>query len=207
MQKLRNAFFKFLNILDRVSYCLLLFMAFGIILDFDFFSINADNYDNGIKIAYKFMRYYSLLLATLILLFLLKTKYCKVVYIESGVWIVLCLFIPYMLHQLPSIIQMYKDNKFVYIEWLLYANLLLLLVISMSNIRKGKVCLFLLGVLGLSHIYFIPEYEEITALQSCAEGKCEQAVKMEIVKIDNGNIIYISKRDNSTYLKEEYEQK
>jgi len=205
MQKLHNVFLNLLNILDKVSYWLLFFIAFGIILNFDIFSINVDNYDDGIKIAYKFMRYYSLLLAMLILLFLLKAKYRKVVYIESWVWIFLCLFIPYMLHQLPSIIQMYKDDKFVYIEWLFYANLLILLVISMSNIRKGKAFVFLLGLLGLSHIYFIPEYEEITALQSCAEGKCEQAVKMGIIKIDKDNITYISKRDNGTYLKEKYE--
>ena len=67
----------------------------------------------------------------------------------------------------------------------------------MSNIRKGKIFLFLLGILGLSHIYLIPEFEKITALESCAEGKCEQAVKMGIVKIENNNIIYISKHDNS----------
>ena len=207
MQKRHNVFLNLLNILDKVSYWLLFFIAFGIILNFDFFSINIDNYDDGIKIAYKYMRYYSLFLATLILLFLLKAKYHKVIYIECGLWIVLCLFIPYMLHQLPSIIQMYNDDKFVYIEWLFYANLLILLVISMSNIRKGKSFLFLLGLLGLSHIYFIPEYEEITALQSCAEGKCEQAVKMGVVKIDNDNIIYISKRNNSTYHKAKYEQK
>ena len=54
----------------------------------------------------------------------------------------------------------------------------------------GKVFLFFLGALGLSHIYFIPEYEEIIALQSCAEGKCEQAVEMGIIKIDNDNIYF-----------------
>ena len=205
MQKLHNVFLNLLNILDKVSYCLLFFTAFGIVLNFDFFSINTDNYDYGIKIAYKFMRYYSSLLAILILLFLLKAKYHKVIYIEGVLWIFLCLFIPYMLHQIPSVVQMYNDSRFVYIEWLFYANLFLLLVISMSNIPKGKAFLFLLGMLGLSHIYFIPEYEEIVALQSCAEGKCEQAVKMGIIKIDKDNIIYVSKRDNSTHLKVKYE--
>ena len=138
-------------------------------------------------------------------MFLLKAKYHKVIYIEGVLWIFLCLFIPYMLHQIPSVVQMYNDSRFVYIEWLFYANLFLLLVISMSNIPKGKAFLFLLGMLGLSHIYFIPEYEEIVALQSCAEGKCEQAVKMGIIKIDKDNIIYVSKRDNSTHLKVKYE--
>lgn len=197
MQKSHDVFFDLLNIIDKVSYCLLLFAALGTILNFNFFSINVDNYGDEIKIAHKFMRYYSLLLATLILLFLLKVKYHKAVYIECGGWAFLCLFIPYILHQLPSIAQMYNNNDFVYIEWLFYANLLFLLIISMSNIRKGKIFLFLLGILGLSHIYLIPEFEKITALESCAEGKCEQAVKMGIVKIENNNIIYISKHDNS----------
>ena len=194
MQKLRNAFFNLLNILDKISYGLLFFAAFGILLNFDFFSINVDNYDDGIKIAYKFMRYYSLLLAILIFLFLLKARYRKVVYIESGLWIFLCWFIPYMLNQLPSFKQIQNNTELAHIKYIFCANLFFLFVISMSCIRKGKAFLFLLGVLGLSHIYFIPEYEEITALQSCAEGKCEQAVRMGMIKIDNNNIIYIPKK-------------
>ena len=88
------------------------------------------------------------------------------------------------------------DNlRIINIEHLFYISLLLLSAVSMLKITKGKVLLFFLCFLALSHMYSIPEFEEITALKSCNEGKCEQAVKMGIVKIANNRIIYISKKD------------
>ena len=86
------------------------------------------------------------------------------------------------------------DNlKIINIEHLFYASLLLLSAISMLKITKGKILLFFLCFLSLSHVYFIPEFEEITAWESCNEGKCEQALKMGIVKIENDVVVYIPK--------------
>ncbi|MBQ8481969.1 MAG: hypothetical protein IJ532_05495 [Alphaproteobacteria bacterium] len=88
------------------------------------------------------------------------------------------------------------DNlKIINIEHWFYISLILLSATSMLNIKKGKVLLFFLCFLSLSHIYFIPEFEEITALESCNEGKCEQALKIGIVKIDNDRIIYVPRKD------------
>ena len=41
----------------------------------------------------------------------------------------------------------------------------------------------------------MPEFKEITALESCNEGKCEQAINMGIVKIENGIVVYIPKKE------------
>ena len=88
------------------------------------------------------------------------------------------------------------DNlQIINIEHLFYISLLLLSAASMLKIAKGRALLFFLCLLSLSHIYFIPEFEEITALESCNEGKCEQATKMGIVKIDNNKIVYIPRKD------------
>lgn len=202
MQKLRRIFFNLLNIFDKVSYCILFFAAFCTILNFDFFSINFDDYSDEIKNAHTLLRCYSILLATLILLFLLKFKYQKFVYVEGVVWGVIYLFVAYMFYHLPSVTQMYNyDSELTHTVNLFCINLLFLLIVSMFNIGKGKIFLFLLLILGLSRIHNIPEYEKITALESCAEGKCEQAIEMGIVRIDNNRIIYIQKNDNKTYLK------
>ncbi len=196
MQKLRYIFLNLLNIFDKVSYYILFFVAFCTILNLNLFSINPDDYSDEIKNAYKLLRYYSVLLATSTLLFLLKFKYQKLVYIEEVAWGILCLFVPYMLYHLPSVARMYNNDLELTSNINLFCiNLLFLPVVSMSSIGKGKKILFLLVVLGLSHIHNIPEFEKITALESCAEGKCEQAIKMGVVKIDN-NVIYIPKNDN-----------
>ncbi len=199
MQKLRYIFLNLLNVFDKFSYYILFFAIFCTILNFNFFSINPDDYDNEINNAYKFLRLYSVILATITLLFLLKFKYRKLVYIEGIMWGLLCLFIPYMLNHLPSVVRMYNnDPQLTYTINVFCINLLFLLVISMSSIGKGKKFLFLLAALGLSRIHNIPEYEKITALESCAEGKCETAIEMGIVKIDNNRIVYISQNDNNT---------
>lgn len=87
------------------------------------------------------------------------------------------------------------DLKIINIEHLFYISLLLLSAISMLKITKAKVLLFFLCFLTLSHIYFLPEFEEITALESCNEGKCAQALKMGIVKIENDVVVYIPKNE------------
>lgn len=110
-------------------------------------------------------------------------------------WLLWWLFVAFcVLHYVYMVFNM--DNlQIINIEHLFYISLLLLAAASMLNIEKGKVLLFFLCFLSLSHIYFIPEFKEITALESCNEGKCEQAIKMGIVKIKNGIIEYIPKKE------------
>lgn len=106
-----------------------------------------------------------------------------------GAFVVFC-----VLHYIYMIFNVGNLN-IINIEHLFYISLLFLSAVSMLNIKKGKILLFFLCLLSLSHIYFIPEFEEITALESCNEGRCVQAVKMGIVKISNDKIVYISKKD------------
>lgn len=87
------------------------------------------------------------------------------------------------------------DLTIINIEHLFYVSLLLLSAVSMLNITRGKRLLFFLCLLSLSHVYFIPEFEEITALESCSEGKCEQAIKEGIVKIEGNRIVYIPQKE------------
>lgn len=110
-------------------------------------------------------------------------------------WLLWCLFASFcVLHYVYMFFN--NDNlKIINIEHLFYISLLLLSAISMLKITKGKILLFFLCCLSLSHIYFIPEFEEITALENCSEGKCEQAIKMGIIKIENDVVVYIPKKE------------
>ena len=89
----------------------------------------------------------------------------------------------------------FENIRIINIEHIFYLSLLGLAAISMSNLHKGKAFLYLICLLTLSHIYFLPEFEEIIALESCNEGKCEPALKMGIVKIENGRTAYIPEKE------------
>ena len=112
MHKLQHYFFCGLNILDKIACCLLFFAIPGLIFNFDFFDLNFDNYDDRIKAAHLFVRYYSLFAAVLVSLFLLKLKYSKISYIEATLWILLFLLIPCAFHQIPSVAQTYDNIAF-----------------------------------------------------------------------------------------------
>ena len=88
MRKLQHFFSVCLNLMDKVAYCVLFFFVSGILLNFDFFSININQYDNEIITSYNCLRYLFLSIAILTLLFLLKKKYSKITYIEMILWLV-----------------------------------------------------------------------------------------------------------------------
>ncbi len=198
MPKVQHYFLVLLNIADKISYGLLLFIAIGTVFNLNLFSINADNYDEEIRLAYNSSRYLFLYLAILIFLFLIKQKYRQIKYVEAALWIGFCFVAPYLLHQIPSVAQVrdnaaYSDESFniIRIEYTFYVVLLLLAAVSVWYKGKGKYVLFLLCFLQLSRIYLIPEFKEITALESCGEGKCVQAVNMGIMKPENDHYVYI----------------
>ena len=83
-----------------------------------------------------------------------------------------------------------NDMRIVNIEYTFYAYLLLLSAVSMMNIKYGQVFFYFIAVLLLSHIYVIPELEETIALESCNEGKCEQAQQIGVVNIENNEVVY-----------------
>ena len=89
----------------------------------------------------------------------------------------------------------YDDLRIINIEHIFYLCVLFLSAVSILNFSIGKNFLYLICFLFLSHIYLIPEMEEITILESCNEGKCEQAINQGMVKIDNHTIIYIPKNE------------
>lgn len=109
MLKLQHFFSVFLNLMDKVTYCVLFFFVGGILLNFDFFAININQYDTEIITSYNCLRYLFLSIAILTLLFLLKKKYSKITYIEMVLWLILFVSAPYLFHQIPSISQAY-DN-------------------------------------------------------------------------------------------------
>ena len=112
MRKLQHFFSVCLNLMDKVAYCILFFFVSGILLNFDFFSININQYDNEIIISYNCLRYLFLSIAILTLLFLLKKKYSKITYIEMILWLVFFVLAPYLFHQIPSLSQAYNNTTY-----------------------------------------------------------------------------------------------
>lgn len=108
------------------------------------------------------------------------------------IWIITA--IAFALHY-ASVIFHYNDLKIMNIEHQFYLILLCLAVISMLNIRKGKVFLFLGAFSFLSCVYLLPELDEINALNDCYDGNCTYALKMNIVKIENDRFVYIPKAE------------
>ena len=100
----------------------------------------------------------------------------------------------YILHYMYAFFNS-NTPTIINIEHSFYILLALLSAISMLNIFKGKTLLYFLCIMCLSCLYGLPEFEEITALESCYDGQCEPAENMGIVKIDNGKINYISAKD------------
>lgn len=109
MYKLQHFFSVCLNVIDKISYCILFCVIGGILLNLDFFAIDINQYDSEIITSYKCLRYLFLSIAILTLLFLLKKKYSIIIYIETISWLVLFVLAPYLFHQIPSVSQTY-DN-------------------------------------------------------------------------------------------------
>lgn len=190
MPDLKNYLSVTLSVADKISYVLLFFIASGMGLNLDFFAINPDDYDYEIKVAYNCWRHLSLFLAVLLYIFLLKKKHPKILYIEVILWIVFIFYLPYSLFQIPSLTHVH-DQGVPDIVYFLCSSWLLLPAVSLLYKKPGQYVLFLLCLIPFSNIYLLPEFKEITALESCSEGKCEQAIKMGIIKLENDEIIYI----------------
>lgn len=88
------------------------------------------------------------------------------------------------------------DIKLIKIEHFFYLNILCLSAISMSNLKYGKSLLFLLCCLSLGWLFDLPEMTKISALEACAEGKCQVAEELGYVKINDDKIEYV--KDNIT---------
>ncbi|MBR1648833.1 MAG: hypothetical protein IJ689_04465 [Alphaproteobacteria bacterium] len=93
-------------------------------------------------------------------------------------------FIADIVHYVYTALK-YNDLYVADVEHIFYTAVLGLAAISMSEIKKGKIILYFLCFLLLGTIDFLPEFEQITALDSCAEGKCEVARNMGIIKTQN----------------------
>lgn len=109
MYKFRHYFSIFLKIADEISYFILFFIAICTILNLNLFAFDVTQYDDETGMVYQCVHNLFLIIALLMLLFLLKRKYPRVLYIELVLWGVLFFWAPYLLHQIPSVAQAYTD--------------------------------------------------------------------------------------------------
>lgn len=86
------------------------------------------------------------------------------------------------------------DTELINIEHTFYLNVICMSAISMSNLKYGKILLFLFFCLNLGCLYALPEMEKISVLKDCAEGRCQLAEKLGYIKISDGKIEYL--KDN-----------
>ena len=52
--------------------------------------------------------------------------------------------------------------------------------VSMAHIKLGKILLWFVLFCSLSSIYNLPEFQKITELEACAEGKCDMIKEINI---------------------------
>ena len=109
MNKIRQYCYNILKILDKISYCVLCFFVLGKILNLELFGFPKNEYDAEIRTAYKYEQYIFLFLSVLMILFLLRKKLSKAIYIEVILWFSFFLFVPYILHQIPSVAKVYNN--------------------------------------------------------------------------------------------------
>lgn len=109
MYKIQHVFSVCLNLLDKIAVGVLFFVVSGILLNLNFFTLDANKYDNEIITSYNCLKYLFLFIAILTLLFLLKKKYSRIAHIETILWLILFVLTPYLFHQIPSVSQAY-DN-------------------------------------------------------------------------------------------------
>ena len=109
MHKLQHIFSACLDLLDKIVGVILFLITVGMLLNLDFFAIDVNQYDDEIITSYKNLRYLFLSVTMLTLLFFLKKKYPKIIYIETILWLILFTVAPYLFHQIPSVSQTY-DN-------------------------------------------------------------------------------------------------
>ncbi len=67
-----------------------------------------------------------------------------------------------------------KENLYIInIEYKFYLSVLGMAAVSMAPIKFGKILLWFVLFCSLSSIYNLPEFQKITELEACAEGKCQ----------------------------------
>jgi len=109
MLKLLSCTVFILRFLDKISYYLLYFVAIAFIfacLGMDFYSIDYGNYDTRLLIAKNNIDYIFAYISILILCFLWRKKYPRILYFEIVLWIGLFFLTPYLIHQISSVEQM-----------------------------------------------------------------------------------------------------
>ena len=109
MEKLKKICIKFLEVSDKIAYCILAVFIVGTIFNLNFFAFDLKKCGDDLQTADEIRKSLSFSLAIITLLFFVKTKYPKAAPIEMLLWIGLFLAVPYLLHRIPSVVLMYGN--------------------------------------------------------------------------------------------------
>ena len=91
-----------------------------------------------------------------------------------------------------------KENLYIInIEYKFYLSVLGMAAVSMAPIKFGKILLWFVLFCSLSSIYNLPEFQKITELEACAEGKCNMMKEIDTATMAN-------KEDKDTQVQNKY---
>ena len=95
------------------------------------------------------------------------TKYQKIWWFTWGIFFILCLFnYVYMLFSAENIHIINIEHKF-------YLCILSMAAVSLAPVKFGKILLWFVLFCSLAAIHNLPEFQKITEIEACAEGKCK----------------------------------
>ena len=117
------------------------------------------------------------------------TKYQKIWWFSWGIFFIFCILsYIYMLFSA-------RNTQIVNIEYKVYFFILFMAAVSLSPIKFGKTLIWFILFCGLATIYNLPEFQKITELEICAEGKCQMMKNVDIVTPMNEETKYIFKSE------------
>lgn len=117
------------------------------------------------------------------------TKYQKIWWFLWGIFFIFCI--------LSYIYMLFfaRNTQIVNIEYKIYFFVLFMAAVSVSPIKFGKILIWFILFCGLATIYNLSEFQKMTELEICAEGKCKTPNNVDIATSTNEET---KKNNNST---------
>lgn len=121
------------------------------------------------------------------------TKYQKIWWFTWGIFFILCLFnYVYMLFSAENIHIINIEHKF-------YLCILSMAAVSLAPVKFGKILLWFVLFCSLAAIHNLPEFQKITEIEACVEGKCKTVKNTNIPTITDEKNKDILKIQHSSY--------
>ena len=95
-------------------------------------------------------------------------------------WFLWIIFFIFCLSHYICMLFWAKDIQAVTIEYGFYLLILAMGAVSVAPIKCGKKLLWFILFCCLATIYHLPEFQKITEIEACAEGKCQALTNLKI---------------------------